>query len=258
MRETDTLDTFVDSSWYFVRFADPHAEPIPINRAAADYWLPVDQYIGGVEHAILHLLYCALLHARAAADAAMSSVDEPFAGLFTQGMVDARDLPGRRTALAASRPRSRSRDGGARRSPRHGEPVTIGALEKMSKSKKNVVDPERSSTPTAPTRSRWFMLSDSPPERDLEWTEAGVEGCWRFVQRLWRLVGEAAEIGSAARARGRRHSARRPWRSARPRTGRSPRCPRTSRRCDSTCVAHIYELANALIAAIGEVGARRD
>ena len=186
-RETDTFDTFVDSSWYFARFADSHAEA-PVNRAAADYWLPVDQYIGGVEHAILHLLY-ARFFTRGMRLTGHVSVDEPFAGLFTQGMVcheTYQDEAGRWLEPAEVE----KRDGKAVQLGT-GAPVKIGPSEKMSKSKKNVVAPEAIIDIFGADTIRWFMLSDTPPERDIEWTQVGAEGCWRFVQRVHRLVTEA-------------------------------------------------------------------
>lgn len=184
-RETDTLDTFVDSSWYFARFTDTTAAE-PINKAAADYWLPVDQYVGGIEHAVLHLLYARFV-TKALADEGMLSVREPFAGLFTQGMVTHETYrrgsgewlePGdveiettgntRRAVLAAT-----------------GEEVTIGDVEKMSKSKKNTVAPQEIFEVYGVDAARLFVLSDSPPERDTQWSNSGVEGAWRFVNRVW-------------------------------------------------------------------------
>ena len=190
-RETDTLDTFVDSSWYFARFCAPRT-PVPIDRAAAARWLPCDQYIGGVEHAILHLLY-ARFFTRALRDAGYLDVTEPFAGLFTQGMVthvsyraaDGRWLYPDDVALSA--------DGRARLIAT-GEAVTVGRLEKMSKSKRNTVAPSEIVERFGADTARWFVLSDNPPERDMEWTEAGVQGCARFVQRLLRLIQTIADL----------------------------------------------------------------
>ena len=183
-RETDTLDTFVDSSWYFIRFASQPADR-PFDRATAERWLPVDQYIGGVEHAILHLLY-ARFWTRALKRIGRLDVEEPFSGLFTQGMVT-------HLTFADAEGRWLTPEEAAT----HPGPVATGRVEKMSKSKKNTVDPEPIVDQYGADAVRWFMLSDSPPERDLEWSEAGIQGSWRFVQRLWRLAGEEAERGGS-------------------------------------------------------------
>ena len=197
-RETDTMDTFVDSSWYFARFA---AEPgaAPLDSAAASHWLPVDQYIGGVEHAILHLLY-ARFFTRTLKKLGRLSVEEPFAGLFTQGMIvheTYRDAAGRWLFPEEVEKRA---DGTAVRIGTE-EPVTVGAPEKMSKSKRNVVPPEAVAEGYGVDCARWFMLSDTPPERDSEWTQAGIEGAWRFVQRIWRLVGDCLALAGEPVAR---------------------------------------------------------
>ncbi|MFO1246888.1 MAG: leucine--tRNA ligase [Alphaproteobacteria bacterium] len=186
-RDTDTLDTFVDSSWYFTRFTAPDADA-PVDKAAADYWLPVDQYIGGIEHAILHLLYARYI-TRAMSKLGMVKVAEPFAGLFTQGMVcheTYKDADGNWVQADEVE----KRDGKAFHRDT-GAPITVGASEKMSKSKKNVIAPETIIADYGADTIRWFMLSDTPPERDIEWTDAGAEGCWRFVNRIWRLATES-------------------------------------------------------------------
>ncbi|MEZ5707847.1 MAG: leucine--tRNA ligase [Blastomonas sp.] len=195
-RETDTLDTFVDSSWYFLRFAS-QPEDKPFDRAEIAKWLPVGQYIGGIEHAILHLLY-ARFWTRALAHIGMIDVQEPFASLFTQGMVTHQtwqDAAGK--WLAPEQVEKRGDDWIIIET---GEPAEAGRVEKMSKSKKNVVDPDAIVDQYGADAVRWFMLSDSPPERDLPWTESGIEGSWRFVQRLWRLFNkvESAEGEDAA------------------------------------------------------------
>ncbi|PZM09771.1 leucine--tRNA ligase [Rhizobium tubonense] len=201
-RETDTMDTFVDSSWYFTRFTAPW-ENEPTNKAAANHWLPVDQYIGGIEHAILHLLYSRFF-TRAMQETGHVDVKEPFKGLFTQGMVvhetysrgkgaarewippvDIRieEAEGRRRAILLST----------------GEEISIGSIEKMSKSKKNVVDPDDIIASYGADTARFFVLSDSPPDRDVIWSEAGVEGAHRFTQRVWRLVSEACDVLKSAK-----------------------------------------------------------
>jgi leucyl-tRNA synthetase len=187
-RETDTFDTFVDSSWYFARFCSPRAAE-PVTRAAVDAWLPVDQYIGGIEHAILHLLYSRFF-ARAMKATGHLSVDEPFAGLFTQGMVTHESYRAADGTWLYPDEVEKRPDGSAVRAGTD-EPVTVGRVEAMSKSKRNTVDPGAIIGKYGADTARWFILSDNPPERDMEWTEAGVAGGFRFTQRLYRLVGEA-------------------------------------------------------------------
>ena len=189
-RDTDTLDTFVDSSWYFARFADPFANE-PVNRDAVNYWLPVDQYIGGIEHAILHLLYSRFF-TRAMHQTGYVKLDEPFAGLFTQGMVCHETYKGHNGNWLEPE-EVEKRDGKAYLKGTDVE-VEVGSSEKMSKSKKNVVAPMGMIDIFGADAIRWFMLSDSPPERDVDWSESGAEGCWRFVQRIHRLVTEAENL----------------------------------------------------------------
>ena len=185
-RETDTFDTFFESSWYFARFCSPHAEGA-LDRDAVDYWLPVDQYIGGIEHAVLHLLYSRFF-TRALNKCGYLGIKEPFEGLLTQGMVcheTYKDTAGNwllpeEVELDGDKPALR--DGGG--------PVTVGRSEKMSKSQKNVVDPETIIDAYGADTARLFMLSDSPPERDLDWTDSGIEGAWRYANRLWRLINQ--------------------------------------------------------------------
>ena len=187
-RETDTLDTFVDSSWYFMRFASQPADK-PFDRAEAEQWLPVDQYIGGVEHAILHLLY-ARFWTRALNRIGRLGMSEPFSGLFTQGMVTHETYrAGDGSWLSPDEVR---RDGDDWIHVESGMPVILGRVEKMSKSKRNTIDPEPIIARYGADAVRWFMLSDSPPERDLEWSDAAIEGAARFVQRVWRLASTAS------------------------------------------------------------------
>ena len=190
-RETDTMDTFVDSSWYYARFTAPW-ENEPTDRAVADRWLPVDQYIGGIEHAILHLLYSRFF-TRAMKATGHVGFDEPFKGLFTQGMVVHETYKADGQWVSPAEVRIEEVDGKRVASLiSNGAPVEIGSIEKMSKSKKNVVDPDDIIASYGADTARWFVLSDSPPERDVIWTEAGAEGAHRFVQRVWRLIAEAA------------------------------------------------------------------
>jgi len=252
-RETDTMDTFVDSSWYFIRFTDPWNEKAPTTSQIANRWMPVDQYIGGIEHAILHLLYSRFF-TRAMHKTGHVNLDEPFAGLFTQGMVVHETY--RLKSGEWIEPAKVTIEGmGEARSARltaTGEPIEIGGIEKMSKSKKNTVDPDDIIAAYGADTARWFMLSDSPPDRDVIWTEEGVQGAWRFVQRLWRLVGEIADVSAPSerpksfgeRALSVRKAAHRALANVSDDIGKL----RFNR-----CVAHIYECANALSDAIGRI-----
>jgi len=194
-RETDTMDTFVDSSWYFLRYCSPWAHQQPIEPAAAGYWMAVDQYIGGIEHAVLHLLY-ARFFTKVIRDLGLTAADEPFSNLLTQGMVTKETyqcsihgwlFPGELTG---------SEKDGWRCALCHAEgrqtPAERGRVEKMSKSKKNIVDPERLIETYGADTARLFSLFAAPPEKDLEWSDSGVEGCARFLHRVWRLLGEIA------------------------------------------------------------------
>ena len=188
-RETDTFDTFIDSSWYYARFCSPHAD-VPVDQAAANYWMQVDQYIGGIEHAILHLLYSHFF-ARAMKMTGHLDVKEPFKSLFTQGMVIHETFRSSRGEWLMPTQVERQGDGWVEIET--GAPVTVAPGEKMSKSKKNVIEPDDIMEKYGADTARWFMLSDTPPERDIEWTESGVLGAWRFVQRIWRLVSDVVE-----------------------------------------------------------------
>ena len=189
-RETDTMDTFVDSSWYFARFTSPNAKT-PTEDSSIDYWMNVDQYIGGVEHAILHLLYSRFF-ARAMHETNHMPLKaiEPFNALFTQGMVcheTYRDQEGRWLPPNEVKEEEKSKTKKQFVSLKTGQPIKVGPSIKMSKSKKNVVDPTDIIEQFGADTARWFMMSDSPPERDVEWTTSGVEGAWRHLQKVWRL-----------------------------------------------------------------------
>src|SRR5215207_5277500 len=251
-RETDTMDTFVDSSWYFARFTDPWNENAPTTRAVVDRLMPVDQYIGGVEHAILHLLY-ARFFTRAMKATGHIAYDEPFAGQYTQGMVVHETYQKADGGYVTPAEVKIEATGDQRRATlmATGEEVNIGSIEKMSKSKRNTVDPDDIIGEYGADVARWFVLSDSPPDRDVIWTEEGVQGSWRFVQRLWRLVRESAEIGempAAASSAGGDDAAvalRKAAHGALSKVSEDIGKLRFNR-----CVAHIYELSNALGASL--------
>jgi leucyl-tRNA synthetase len=188
-RETDTFDTFVDSSWYFARYCSPHAA-VPMTKAAVDYWMPVDQYIGGIEHAILHLLYSRFF-TRGMRETGYVSLNEPFSGLFTQGMVNHESYRGADGTWLYPEEIEKRSDGTAVRRDTD-QPVVVGRVEAMSKSKRNTIDPGAIISRYGADTARWFILSDNPPDRDMEWTEAGVAGAYRFTQRIYRLA-EALE-----------------------------------------------------------------
>jgi leucyl-tRNA synthetase len=242
-RETDTCDTFVDSAWYFARFCSPQAD-LPVERGAVDHWMPVDQYIGGIEHAILHLLYSRFF-ARAMKRTGYLDVDEPFTRLFTQGMVtheSYRSAPGPNGTWLYPDEVVKQADGSAlHRST--GEPVVVGRVEAMSKSKRNTVDPEAIIARYGADTARWFILSDNPPDRDMEWTEAGVAGAFRFTQRVYRLVENFVDttphtgVGDGSAARSLRRTTHRTIAAV-------------SEALESfafnVAVARLYELANAI------------
>jgi leucyl-tRNA synthetase len=254
-RETDTMDTFVDSSWYFARFTNPWISTAPTERAAVDAWLPVDQYIGGVEHAVLHLLYSRFF-TRAMKAAGYSGLDEPFAGLFTQGMVVHETYRARDGNYVEPAEVKIVTEGDTRRAllGSTGEPIEIGPIEKMSKSKRNTVGLDEIAGSAGADTARWFMLSNSPPERDVIWTEEGAQGATRFVQRLWRLSSEAAGIAAAA-------DAPRPDTFGPPALALRKAAHRALARVSedierlhfNTCVAHINEFANAFQDSLAEL-----
>jgi len=259
-RETDTMDTFVDSSWYFARYTDPWLTTAPTDRKVVDAWLPVDQYIGGVEHAVLHLLYSRFFM-RAMKVTGHVGVEEPFAGMFTQGMVVHETYRKRDGTYAEPSEVKIETDGNVRKASltATSEPVEIGPIEKMSKSKRNTVGLDEIAGTAGADTARWFMLSDSPPERDVIWTEEGAQGAWRFVQRLWRIVGDAARIAASegtprppafgAQALALRKAAHRALAHV---------TDDIERMRFNVCVAHIYEFANTFATSLVGIGANPD
>jgi len=256
-RDTDTMDTFVDSSWYFARFTDPWNTERPTTPGAVDGpngWLPVNQYIGGIEHATLHLLFSRFYQRAMKVTGHASSVEEPFEGLFTQGMVVHETYRGPQGWITPAEVKIEEVDGVRRAALlTDGSPVEIGPIEKMSKSKKNVVDPDDIIASYGADTARWFMLSDSPPERDVIWTEAGVEGAHRFVQRIWRMVSEAAPALSGAKpahaADGEAGAVSRATHKTLKAVGED-----ISRLAFNKAVARIYELTNTLQAPLAAAG----
>lgn len=252
-RETDTMDTFVDSSWYFARFTAPHAET-PTDLKAERYWMPVDQYIGGVEHAILHLLYSRFF-TRAMKETGHAHIEEPFKGLFTQGMVVHETYRKPDGTYASPAEIEISMQGSERQVTLSatGEKIEVGPIEKMSKSKRNTVDPDDILSTYGADTARWFMLSDSPPDRDVIWTEEGVQGATRFVQRLWRLTNELAELAApsgAARPSGFSEAAtavRKFAHAALANVSEDIERLRFNR-----CIAHIYQATNSLTDAVAD------
>lgn len=195
IRETDTCDTFFESSWYFLRYLDPKNNDVGFSNEKSGYWMPVDQYIGGVEHAVLHLLYSRFF-TRALKKCGYEVPDEPFAGLFTQGMVTHQTFADKDGKWVF--PTEVEKQDGQWIKSDDGSAIKVGAVTKMSKSKKNVIDPQDIIDTYGADAARLFILSDSPPERDLEWTEAGIEGAWKFINKIHRNISEALPTLSTA------------------------------------------------------------
>ncbi len=255
-RETDTMDTFVDSSWYFARFTDPWNDKAPTTPAVADRMMPVDQYIGGVEHAILHLLYSRFF-TRAMKATGHIDMKEPFAGMFTQGMVVHETYQKKDGTYVTPAEVTVETGGNGRRAvlTATGEEVTIGAIEKMSKSKKNTVDPDDIIATYGADVARWFMLSDSPPDRDVIWSDERVQGASRFVQRLWRLVNDSADIANGAPAARPASFGAEALALRKAAHGALDKVSGGIERLHfNVCLAHIREAANALSEVLGKDG----
>ena len=185
-RETDTLDTFVCSSWYYLRFCSPQNQDKGFNSEEVNYWMPVDQYIGGVEHAILHLLYSRFFMRALSLNNKEISIKEPFDGLFTQGMVcheTYKDPDGK----WVSPEEIETINGKKFLKTDHSKEITVGSSESMSKSKRNTIDPENIISNYGADAARLFILSDSPPEKDVQWSEEGIVSSYKFIQKLWNL-----------------------------------------------------------------------
>ena len=249
-RETDTMDTFVDSSWYFLRYASPHDVSAPFDPKKAAYWMPVDQYIGGVEHAVLHLLY-ARFFTKALRDLGLAKVGEPFSNLLTQGMVSKETYRcPEHNWLLPNEPVGSEKEGW--RCPHCNRPVEKGRVEKMSKSKKNIVDPEDLVNEYGADTARLFTLFAAPPEKDLEWSDQGVEGAYRFLARLWRFLCQHREFFAGLNANSKSENSGpevRELRRAIHRTIKKVTEDIEGRFHFNTAIAAIMELLNALSAA---------
>ncbi len=194
-RESDTMDTFVDSSWYFLRYASPKEEKLPFRKEDVGHWLPVDQYIGGIEHAVMHLLY-ARFFTKATRDLGLHSIDEPFKNLLTQGMVR------KEIVKCATHGYLSPEESSGGRCGRCGSQAEVGPVEKMSKSKRNTIDPDRIIKEYGADTTRLFSLFAAPPDKDLDWSEDGVEGSYRFLGRVWRLIVDNIGLLSSVKAYG--------------------------------------------------------
>jgi leucyl-tRNA synthetase len=249
------MDTFVDSSWYYARFTDPWNDAAPTTPELANSWLPVDQYIGGVEHAILHLLYSRFF-SRAMSKCGHLDVAEPFAGMFTQGMVVHETYWDPQGAWLSPAEVRIEADAAGRRAFAlgSGTPIEIGPIEKMSKSKRNTLDPDEIIASYGADTARWFVLSDSPPDRDVVWTEAGVQGAYKQTQRLWRLVCEIERIVGVERPAKPSHFSSEAAKVRRIAHAALAKIEDDIERFRfNVGIATIYELVNALSTAVGEV-----